>query len=311
MKVYNKLTDFKPNGNAIVTAGMFDGVHLAHQKILAQTIEKAKSAGGESVLLTFWPHPRMVLAPVRDPRSMQILTTIEEKADIIAGLGIDHMVILPFTREFSELSREQYIEDILISGLGTRALVIGYDHRFGKNREGGIDYLIEQSERFKIEVEEINRQEIDHMTISSTKIRNALTNGEIKTANDLLGRKYGFSGTVVKGRQFGRKIGFPTANISIQNDYKLVPRNGIYAVYTQVRNKTYMGAMSIGTRPTVDGVGITQEVYILDFSDDIYGEEIKVEMVEFLRDEEKFDTVDLMVEQMHIDVKKCREILSK
>ena len=311
MQIYNRLSDFNPEGNAVVTTGMFDGVHLGHQKILNRTIEKARSLNGESVLLTFWPHPRMVLAGQRNDQSLKILTTIEEKTDLVASLGIDHMVILPFTREFSELSREQYIEDVLISGLGTKALVIGYDHRFGRNREGGIDYLVEQSERFKIEVDEISRQEIDNMTISSTKIRKALENGDISTANGLLGRRYCFSGPVVKGRQFGREIGFPTANVNVSNEYKLIPKFGVYAVLAEVRGSLYGGAMSIGTRPTVNGEGVTQEVFIFDFSEDIYGETVRVEIVEFLRDEEKFDTIDQLIDQMNIDVENSRKILSK
>jgi len=309
MKIYHNLSEFKPKGNAIVTTGTFDGVHIGHRKILARLIEKAREVNGESVLLTFWPHPKLVLSPDSHTRVTRILTTIEEKMGLLEELGIDHLVILPFTREFSELSCEQYIEDVLVSGFGTKAMVIGYDHRFGRNREGGIDYLLQHSERFKIEIEEISRQEIDNITISSTKIRKALEEGDIHTANELLGRNYDFSGTVVKGRQLGRQIGFPTANVKIPNEFKLIPKNGVYAVKAWVRGVKYGGVMNIGVRPTVEGKGITQEVYIFDFSDDIYGENVKVEIVDFIRDEQKFDGIEALVGQIKADVETAKGIL--
>jgi riboflavin kinase/FMN adenylyltransferase len=228
---------------------------------------------------------------------------------LLESLGIDHLVILPFTREFSELSREQYIEDILISGFGTKAMVIGYDHRFGKNREGGIDYLLEHSERFKIEIEEINRQEIENLTISSTKIRKAIEDGNVATANELLGRYYDFRGTVVKGRQLGRQIGFPTANVKIANEFKLIPKNGVYAVYIWVRENKLPGVMNVGVRPTVEGKGITQEVHIFDFSEDIYGETVRVEIVDFIRDEQKFENMDKLIAQIKTDAITAKQIL--
>jgi riboflavin kinase/FMN adenylyltransferase len=309
MKIYHNLNDFQPKGNAVVTTGTFDGVHLGHKKIIKRLIEKAKEIGGESVLLTFWPHPKLVLSPDSHTRVTRILSTIEEKTELLETLGLDHLVILPFTREFSELSCEKYIEDVLISGFGTKAMVIGYDHRFGKNREGGIDYLIQHSERFKIEIEEINRQEIDNITISSTKIRKAIEEGDIQTANELLGRNYDFCGTVVKGRQLGRQIGYPTANVQTQNEFKLIPKNGVYAVYAWVRGKKFGGVMNIGVRPTVEGKGITQEVYIFDFSDDIYGESVKVEIVDFIREEQKFDSIEALIQQIKQDVIASQRIL--
>lgn len=309
MQIYHNLSEFKAKGNAVVTTGTFDGVHIGHRKILSSLINKAKQNNGESVLLTFWPHPKLVLSPSRDERVTKILTTIEEKTELLEKIGIDHLVILPFTREFSELSCEQYIEDVLISGFGTKSLVIGYDHRFGRNREGGIDYLVKHSERFKIEIEEISRQEVDNMTISSTKIRRALETGDIKTANDLLGRNYDFTGTVVKGRQLGRQIGFPTANVKVQTEFKLIPKNGVYTVMAWVRDKKYGGVMNIGVRPTVEGKGITQEVHIFDFSDDIYGETVKVEIVDFIRDEQKFDGLDALIQQIKLDSETAKKAL--
>ncbi|CAN1576161.1 RibF FAD synthase [Spirosomataceae bacterium] len=309
MKIYNKLSDFEPKGNAVVTTGTFDGIHVGHQKIIQRLREKAKEINGETVLLTFWPHPRLIISPNDD--NLKLLTTIDEKTEILEKLGIDHFVVLPFTREFSELSSEKYIEEILLQGLGTKAMVIGYDHRFGKNRQGGIDYLRQHSERFKIEIEEISRQELENITISSTKIRNAILTGDVKTANELLGRNYQFSGPVVKGRQLGRTIGFPTANIQVQKKYKLIPKNGVYATQVFLRNKQYRGIMNIGNRPTVEGLGRTQEVHIFEFSDDIYGETIKVEILEFIREETKFDNIGDLIKQIELDCQSAKSIFSR
>jgi riboflavin kinase/FMN adenylyltransferase len=309
MKIYNKLSDFEPKGNAVVTTGTFDGIHVGHQKIIQRLREKAKEINGETVLLTFWPHPRLIISPNDD--NLKLLTTIDEKTEILEKLGIDHFVVLPFTREFSELSSEKYIEEILLQGLGTKAMVIGYDHRFGKNREGGIDYLRQHSERFKIEIEEISRQELENITISSTKIRNAILTGDVKTANELLGRNYQFSGPVVKGRQLGRTIGFPTANIQVQKKYKLIPKNGVYATQVFLRNKQYKGIMNIGNRPTVEGLGRTQEVHIFEFSDDIYGETIKVEILEFIREETKFENIGDLIKQIELDCQSAKSIFSR
>ncbi len=309
MKIYQKLSDFKPNGRAVVTIGTFDGVHLGHQKILKRLKEKAIEVNGESVVLTFWPHPRLVVSPNED--KLKLLTTIDEKTEILDKIGIDHLLILPFTREFSELSAEKYIEDILLEAIGTQTLVIGYDHRFGKNREGGIDYLIKNANRYQIDIEEISRQEIEKITISSTKIRKSLESGDVKTANGLLNRNYSFEGPIVKGRQLGRTIGFPTANVAVQKNYKLIPSNGVYASKIHLRNEEFYGIMNIGNRPTVDGIGRTQEVHIFDFVDDIYGEIIKVEVLEFIREEKKFDSIQDLIKQIEIDCVACKTIISK
>ncbi len=307
MKIYRNLSEFQNKGNAIVTTGTFDGVHVGHQKIIKTLIQIAKNNNGESVLLTFWPHPRLIVSP--DSQDLKLLTTINEKVDILNTLGIDHLIILPFTREFSELSSEQYIEEILLKGLGTQMLVIGYDHRFGKNREGGLDYLTKHSDRFKIGIEEISRQELENITISSTKIRNAILDGKVEIANELLGRPYSFEGNVIKGRQLGRTIGFPTANVSVQKNYKLIPKNGVYACRLSLRNKTYKGIMNIGSRPTVAGVGISQEVHLFDFDDDIYGEVLKVEILHFIREEKKFDDIELLIAQINIDIEKVKKLM--
>ncbi len=308
MKVYRSLSEFTPLKNAVVTSGTFDGVHLGHKKIISRLLETAKEKNGESVVITYWPHPRLIVSPGND--NLRLLSNLDEKIELLHELGVEHLLVLPFTREFSELTSEKFVEDILISSIGTKTLVIGYDHRFGKNREGGFDYLKKNSERFKIDIVEIPRQEIENLTISSTKIRKALQIGSIRVANELLGRYYSFQGLVKKGRQLGRTIGFPTANVNVSKKYKLIPELGVYAVKVILRNKIFKGVMNIGNRPTVDGIGITQEVHILDFEDDIYGENLKVEVVDFIRPEMKFDGVNELIEQIKLDCEKAKAILS-
>lgn len=307
MKVYYNLSDFTPLKKAVVTSGTFDGVHLGHQKILQILRETTKASGGESVVLTFWPHPRMVVS--QDSQGLKLLSTIDEKIELLEQQGVNHLLIVPFTREFSELSSEEYVQSILLDTIGTKKLVIGYDHRFGRNREGGFEYLEQNADRFGIELEEIPRQEIENLVISSTQIRESLQEGNIKAANELLGRPYTFSGIVVKGRQLGRTIGFPTANIQVAESYKLIPANGVYAVKALVRGNRLNGIMNIGNRPTVDGIGRTQEVYILDFSDDIYGENVTVELVDYIRSEQKFNGLDELKSQILKDKETGIQIL--
>lgn len=308
MKVYRSLEEFTPLKNAVVTSGTFDGVHVGHQKIISRLLQAAEETHGESVVITFWPHPRLIVSP--DRHNLKLLSNLDEKIELLSSLGVEHLMVLPFTREFSELSSENFVEDILISGIGTKTLVIGYDHRFGRNREGGFDYLKNNAERFKIDIVEIPRQEIDSLTISSTKIRQALQNGDVRTATELLGRNYTFEGLIKKGRQLGRTIGFPTANVNVAKKYKLIPASGVYAVHVHLRNEKYKGVMNIGNRPTVDGTGITQEVHILDFDDDIYGEILKVEIVDFLRSELKFESVTDLIKQIRKDCEAARQLLN-
>lgn len=308
MKVYYNLSDFEPLKNAIVTSGTFDGVHLGHQKILQILRETAQKTGGESVVLTFWPHPRMVVS--KDSQDLKLLSTIDEKIELLESQGVDHLLVIPFTREFSELSSEEYVTEILLKQIGTKKLVIGYDHRFGRNREGGFDYLKNNSVKFGIEIQEISRQEIENLTISSTKIRHALLEGEIHAAKDLLGRNYNFTGIVVKGRQLGRTIGFPTANVQVSETYKLIPSNGVYAVKIFIRNKWYKGMMNIGNRPTVEGIGRTQEVNVFDFNADIYGETITVEIIDYIRKEQKFNGIEELKAQINIDKTQTQRILN-
>jgi riboflavin kinase/FMN adenylyltransferase len=307
VKVYRNLNDFKSLKNAVVTSGTFDGVHLGHRKIIHMLKKTAVEQGGETVVITFWPHPRLVVSPVNH-QNFRLLTTLDEKIELLEKLEIDHLLVLPFTRELSELSSEKYVEDILISAIGTKTLVLGYDHRFGKNREGGFDYLKTNSERFGLNLVEIPRQEIDQMTISSTKIREALKSGDVQTSHELLGRNYCFEGLVKKGRQLGRSIGFPTANVDVSKKYKLIPASGVYAVNVKLRGNWLQGVMNIGVRPTVEGTGITQEVHIFDFKDDIYGETLRVELLEFIREEQKFNSLDELVAEITKDCEKARTI---
>ncbi len=308
MKVYKHLSEFKTLKHAVVTSGTFDGVHLGHRKIIEMLRKTADNTGGETVLITFWPHPRLIVSPTGQHPGL--LTTLDEKIELLRDLAIDHLLVLPFTRELSELSAEKYVEDILISVIGTKTLVLGYDHRFGKNREGGFDYLKNNSERFGINLVEIPRQEVEQITISSTKIREALKSGDTTTASELLGRNYCFEGLVKKGRQLGRSIGFPTANVHVSQKYKLIPFNGVYAVRVQLRGKWLNGVMNIGERPTVEGTGITQEVHILDFNDDIYGETLRVELLKFIREERKFASVTELIAQINLDCREAIQILA-
>jgi len=308
MKVYNNIADFQQINNAVVTSGTFDGVHLGHQKILMRLRETAQADDGETVVLTFWPHPRMVVS--KDSQNLKLLSTLNEKIASLKQNGVQHLVVIPFTREFSELSSEEFIQQVLVDKIGTKKLVIGYDHHFGRNREGSFEYLQHNASRYGFEIEEIPRQEIDHLTVSSTKIRQALLEGQTHIANELLGRNYTFTGLVVKGRQLGRTIGYPTANVQVPESYKLIPADGVYAVRVQLRDQSYGGVMSIGLRPTVNGDGRTQEIYIFDFDKDIYGEKVTVEIVEYIRPELKFDGLPALVKAIEDDCVAALKMLS-
>ena len=288
MNVYYGIQEFRKLSFAVVTSGTFDGVHLGHQKILSRLKEVCATIGGESVLITFHPHPRMVIQGAKD---LQLLTTIEEKITLLEANGVQHLLIIPFNREFSELSSEEFIHKILIDTIGTKKLVIGYDHRFGKNREGGFDYLQTNAQRYGFEIEEIPRQDLDHVTVSSSKIRKSLLEGDVHLADEFLGRPYSLSGTIVKGKQLGRTIGYPTANIQIPEEYKLVPANGVYAVQVLYQGQSYGGMLNIGTRPTVDGTFRTIEVNIFEFDKEIYGEKLTVQFVQKIRNEQKFNGI--------------------
>jgi riboflavin kinase / FMN adenylyltransferase len=307
VKVYNNISEFLPVSNPVVTTGTFDGVHLGHQQIIRRLKEAAGKIGGETVLLTFFPHPRMVLFPDYKPL---LLNTLEEKTALLEKAGIDHLIVHPFNREFSMLSSKEFISTVLVNALHTKKLVIGYDHHFGKNREGSFDHLKEFGPIYGFDVEEIPAQEVEHTSVSSTRIRQALMKGDVVTANSFLGYSYLLSGTVVKGRMIGRSIDFPTANLQLSDQYKLIPADGVYAVYVKRGEEKLKGMLNIGMRPTVDGKARTIEVNILDFSADLYGETLTLEFVNRLRDEIKFDGIESLKQQLFKDREQTRAILS-
>ncbi len=308
MKVYHTLESFTPLQNAVVTSGTFDGVHQGHRKILSRLSQVSKQLQGETVVLTFWPHPRMVVS--EDSHGLQLLSTIEEKIELFRELKIDHLIILPFTRAFSELSPTAFIRQVLVESIGTKRFVIGYDHRFGRNREGSFEFLQRIAPDYGFKVEEISRQDIDELAISSTRIRKALLAGDVEIANGLLGRPYSFSGVVVKGKQLGRTLGYPTANIEVKENYKLIPANGVYAVVVKHKESTHQGMLNIGTRPTVDGTSRTIEVNLFNFNQDIYGERLSVELIAYLRPELKFANLDDLVTQISEDQRQATKYLN-
>ncbi|WP_339707508.1 bifunctional riboflavin kinase/FAD synthetase [Algoriphagus aquimarinus] len=307
MKIYEGLSDFPKLSNAVVTSGTFDGVHLGHQKILQRIREIAHSINGETVLITFWPHPRLVLYP--DEHNLRLLSTFEEKAKLLRQLGIDHLVTIPFTKEFSQLSSKEFIEIVLVDTIQTKKLVIGYDHRFGKNREGSFEYLQAHHEEYGFDLEEISRQDVEDIGVSSTKIRHALETSDIETAINYLGRPYELNGLVIKGQQIGRSIGFPTANIHIPNDYKLIPKDGVYAVEALVNGVLYKAMLNIGNRPTVNGTQKTVEANLFDFQGDLYDKQITIYIKAFLREEKKFDGLEALKQQLFLDQKNAKNLL--
>ena len=303
MQIHEGLADFPSIPNAVVTSGTFDGVHVGHQKILSRLNELAKKNKGETVLLTYWPHPRLVLYPKE--HHLRLLSTFDEKVSLLRDFGIDHLIVLPFTPEFSQMSSVDFIQQILVDKIQTKCLVIGYDHKFGKNREGSFDYLQAHSEELGFAIEEISRQDIDDMGVSSSKIRIALESGDLPTATSYLGRPYSLTGEVVIGQQIGRSIGFPTANIQVKDDYKLLPKNGVYAVTVQVEDQQYKGMLNLGNRPTVSGEQKTIEVHLFDFAGDLYHKSLSVNFIQFLREEKKFADLAALKDQLILDQEKA------
>ena len=263
MKVYTNIEEFKDVKNPIVTTGTFDGVHLGHQKIISRLKDVAKKHQGETVLLTFYPHPRMVLFP--EDNELKLLNTQQEKIQLLEKYGVDHLIIYPFTKEFSRLTSVEFVRNILVNSIHTKKLIIGYNHHFGRNREGSFEHLKEFGPIYGFEVEEIPAKDIDSIEISSTKIRNALLSGDVEMATTFLGHAYSLAGKVIKGYQKGRIIGYPTANIEVEDKYKLIPGDGVYAVKVEVRGKLYGGMLNIGNNPTIEGKGRSIEVNIFDF----------------------------------------------
>lgn len=299
MRVFKDLENLPKFNHAVITIGTFDGVHKGHQKILERIKDLAKSIGGESILITFHPHPRFVLQPGN--KELKLLNTLDEKIKLLEDSGLDNLVVAPFSKAFSQMPALAYIKNFLVENFQPHTIVIGYDHHFGINRSGNIDLLEEYQSVFHYQVEQITKETLEDIAISSTKIRNALLAGDIETGAQLLGHYYRLSGYVIKGEQIGRTIGFPTANIQLTVDYKLIPKTGVFAVWVTVNDKTYKGMLNIGFRPTVEGTGKTIEVNIFDFDEDIYGEEIEVKLIKRLRDEQKFENLKALQKQIAID----------
>lgn len=299
MKIYNNLAEFKRLDHAVVTIGTYDGVHFGHRKIISRLCDLARSNGGESVILTFFPHPRLIIDP--ENQDLKMINTIEEKAEMLEKLGVDHLIITPFTRDFSNLSPDEYIREILVETIGLKNLIVGYDHRFGKNRGGGMKELLESATKYGFEVEQIDEQDINDVAVSSTKIRESLLNGNVALAATYLGYPFSLYGPVIKGDKIGRTIGFPTANIFIEQAYKLIPSDGIYAVTISMDDQNYRGMAYIGQRPTINGMTRNIEVNIFDFDREIYGQYIKMNFMEFLRHDVKFTGLEALKIQLQQD----------
>lgn len=303
MKIFHSINDFQiaSGENAkktILTLGTFDGVHFGHKKILEKVTQNTKDGKYESLVLTFFPHPRMVL---QEDSDIKLLNTIDEKIELLDKIGIQNLVIHPFDEKFSRLTAEEFVKNILVDQFHIHKIIIGHDHRFGRNRTANIDDLKSFGEQYGFEVEEISAQEIKEVSVSSTKIRNALIDGNVALANEYLGYDYSLTGIITKGKQLGRTIGFPTANLKIKENFKLIPKNGVYIVRSIIRSKTILGMMNIGFNPTVDGKIQTIEINYFDFSQDLYDQKITVSVLERIRSEEKFDSVALLKEQLEKD----------
>ncbi|WP_310393600.1 bifunctional riboflavin kinase/FAD synthetase [Hymenobacter sp.] len=315
MHVIRDPAEFPRLPNAVVTSGTFDGVHVGHQRILGRLREVARAHGAPAVVITYWPHPRLVLGPPPahpERLELELLNTLAERIDKLAGFGVDYLLIVPFTRKFAQWTSEEYIQKLLLGTVGAKQLVIGYDHRFGKNREGGFDYLRQHADRYGLTVEEIPREDVDAVGVSSTRIRHALRQGDIATANRYLGYPYPLTGRVVHGQKLGRTIGYPTANLAPTEPLKLVPARGIYAVWaTTAAGTRHPGMLSIGVRPTV-GADLVQtiEVNLLDFSGDLYDKELTLEFVAWLRAEEKYDGLGALKAQLALDAQHTRAALA-
>lgn len=308
LKIFHSINDFSSNKKTILTLGTFDGVHIGHKKILEKLIQKTKNEDYESLVLTFFPHPRMVLQEHSD---IKLLNTIDEKIDLLEQIGIENLVIHPFDETFSRLTAEDFVKNILVDRFHIQKIIIGYDHRFGRNRTANIDDLIAFGKEYDFEVEQISVQEINEISVSSTKIRTALLEGNMDLANEYLGYDYFLTGIIVKGKQLGRTINFPTANLKIEENYKLIPQNGVYIVKSTINQKTVFGMMNIGFNPTVDGQNQTIEIHYFDFDADLYNQKIRVSLLHRIRSEQKFESVTLLKEQLEKDKKTATEYLKK
>lgn len=309
LKIFNSIADFRSDKKTIITLGTFDGVHIGHQKIIEKLLSNAKATDCESLILTFFPHPRMVL---QEASEIRLLNTIAERTALLEKTGLDSLIIHPFDKTFSRLSAEEFVKEILVDKLNIHKIVIGHDHRFGRNRTADINDLIAFGEKYGFEVEQLSAQEIDAVSISSTKIRMALDEANISLANEYLGYDYFLTGLVSRGKQLGRTIGFPTANLSIPESYKLIPKMGIYVVQSKIDGQTVFGVMNIGTNPTVtDENKMSIEVYYLDFDGDLYDRKLEVSLLAYIRGEEKFETIEILTQKIQADCDWANQFISK
>ena len=308
MKIINEIDNFSPKYKSIITIGTFDGVHKGHRKILTKLVNESKKSNLISIVLTFFPHPRTVLNP-QNP--LKLINTLSERTYHFKNSGIDVLITHPFDKKFSELTAEDYVTEILIKKLNVKKILIGYDHRFGYKRTAGIKDLKKLGLKYEFDVTEISVEELNNVSISSTKIRNAINKGNIKIAKLLLGYDYTIQGTVINGDKIGRTLGFPTANLEIKEDYKLLPKNGVYLIYTIMEDQIFYGMMNIGIKPTVKSTKQTIEVNLFDWEKDIYGKSVQVFVLKFIRDEKKFNSLDNLKNQIKIDKKTCFEYIKK
>ena len=308
MRIFDNLKSYSSGKESILTIGTFDGVHIGHNKILKRLIQDSKKNNLSSLVMTFFPHPRMIL---NKSHEIKMIDTIDEKINLLEKTGLDNLIIHPFDNNFSKIRAKEFVEEILVKKLKIKEIIIGYDHKFGKDREASVEDLKKFGKDYMFTVKEIPAQEIDSIAISSTKIRNAILNGEIEKCNKFLGRNFILTGKVVYGDGLGKKIDFPTANIEIKETYKIIPKNGVYLVKTKINSNTYFGMMNIGIRPTVGGTNKSLEIHFFNFKDNIYGKNVSIEIIKKIRDEEKFSSIDQLKIQLKKDEQFCLKLINK
>lgn len=307
MREITDITTFTTQQPTVLTIGTFDGVHLGHQKIIERVVATARQEGLLATIFTFFPHPRMV---VQHDKSLKLIHTLEEKKQLLQRLGVDLLVVQPFNEAFAQLTAEEFVSTILVQHLNVKKVIIGYDHRFGRNRTANINDMRLFGEKYGFAVEEISVQEVDEVSVSSTKIREALNKGDVTTAEHYLGTPYSLTGRVVHGLKLGRTLGYPTANIQVTEDYKLIPKDGVYAVYSYIGARKVYGMMSIGKNPTIEGKGASIEVYFFDFNGDLYDRELTIYFLKYLREERKFSSVALLKKQLQDDETTARKAIA-
>ena len=308
MRIFDNLKSYSSEKQSVLTIGTFDGIHIGHNEILKKLIEESEKNNLPSLIVTFFPHPRMIL---QKSNEIKMIDTMDEKIDLLEKAGIDNLIIHPFDDNFSKIRGKEFVEDILVKKLKIKQIIVGYDHRFGKDREASVEDLKKFGLDYMFHVNEIPAQEIDSIAISSTKIREAILTGEIQKCNEFLGRNFMLTGKVVYGEGLGKKMNFPTANIEIEENYKIIPKNGVYLIKTFMNSNIYFGMMNIGVRPTIGGKNKSLEIHFFNFKDDIYNKTISIEIMSKIRDEEKFSSIDKLKIQLKKDEEFCLKIINK